>query len=163
MWKVFEQGTDEYGPIGHGWTYSAHPIGAAAGIANLKLIDDLGLMQNAGDVGAYLNAQMQAAIGDHPHVGEVRGEGMMCAVEFVKDKDSRTFFDPSQKIGPQIAGALVEKKSHWSRDATRRHSGFCPAILPDQTRGRRSCVQNRRCGQSDGLFLNANCVERAQN
>ncbi len=61
-------------------------------------------------LGAYLNAQMQAAIGDHPHVGEVRGEGMMCAVEFVKDKDSRTFFDPSQKIGPQIAGALVEKK-----------------------------------------------------
>ncbi|MDT8327906.1 MAG: aminotransferase class III-fold pyridoxal phosphate-dependent enzyme, partial [Roseovarius sp.] len=36
MWKVLEQGTDENGPIGHGWTYSAHPIGAAAGVANLK-------------------------------------------------------------------------------------------------------------------------------
>jgi L-2,4-diaminobutyrate transaminase len=39
VWKVLEQGTDENGPIGHGWTYSAHPIGAAAGVANLKLID----------------------------------------------------------------------------------------------------------------------------
>ena len=41
VWKVLEQGTDENGPIGHGWTYSAHPICAAAGVANLKLIDDL--------------------------------------------------------------------------------------------------------------------------
>ena len=44
VWKVLEDGTDEYGPIGHGWTYSAHPIGAAAGVANLKLIDELGLV-----------------------------------------------------------------------------------------------------------------------
>src|SRR5690606_40467904 len=41
VWKVLERGTDENGPIGHGWTYSAHPIGAAAGVANLKLIDEL--------------------------------------------------------------------------------------------------------------------------
>ncbi len=47
MWKVLEDGTDEFGPIGHGWTYSAHPICAAAGVANLKLIDDLGLVPNA--------------------------------------------------------------------------------------------------------------------
>ena len=37
VWTVLEKGTDEYGPIGHGWTYSAHPIGAAAGVANLEL------------------------------------------------------------------------------------------------------------------------------
>ena len=47
VWKVLERGTDEFGPIGHGWTYSAHPIGAAAGVANLKLIDELGLVDNA--------------------------------------------------------------------------------------------------------------------
>ena len=44
VWQVLEQGTDENGPLGHGWTYSAHPIGAAAGVANLKLIDDLNLV-----------------------------------------------------------------------------------------------------------------------
>ncbi len=107
MWKVLEQGTDETGPIGHGWTYSAHPIGAAAGIANLKLIDDLNLIENAGSVGAYLNEAMHDALGDHPNVGEIRGEGMLCAVEFVKDRETRTFFDAGDKVGAQIAGALA--------------------------------------------------------
>ena len=107
MWKVLEQGTDENGPIGHGWTYSAHPVGAAAGVANLKLLDDLNLVQNAGDVGNYLNAQMRAALAEHPHVGEVRGEGMLCAVELVRDRDARKFFDPSEKVGPRIASALL--------------------------------------------------------
>jgi len=107
MWKVLEQGTDETGPIGHGWTYSAHPIGAAAGIANLKLIDDLNLIENAGSVGAYLNQAMHDALGDHPNVGEIRGEGMLCAVEFVKDRETRTFFDAGDKVGARIAGALA--------------------------------------------------------
>ena len=47
VWAVLEQGTDEMGPIGHGWTYSAHPLCAAAGVANLELIDSLGLVENA--------------------------------------------------------------------------------------------------------------------
>ena len=107
MWKVLEQGTDENGPIGHGWTYSAHPIGAAAGVANLKLLDELSLVSHAGSVGAYLNAAMKDALGDHAHVGDIRGEGMLCAVEFVADKDKRTFYDAGDKIGPQVAGALA--------------------------------------------------------
>ncbi len=107
MWKVLEQGTDENGPIGHGWTYSAHPIGAAAGVANLKLLDDLNLIENNREVGAYLNAAMRDALGDHPHVGDIRGEGMMCAVEFVKERDGRHFFDAADKIGPQVTTALM--------------------------------------------------------
>lgn len=107
MWKVLEQGTDENGPIGHGWTYSAHPIGAAAGVANLKLLDDLNLIANNREVGGYLNRGMAEALGAHAHVGEVRGEGMLCAVEFVKDRDSRTFFDAADKVGPQISAALA--------------------------------------------------------
>ena len=109
MWKVLERGTDENGPIGHGWTYSAHPIGAAAGVANLKLIDDLKLVENAGTVGKYLNDTMRAALADHPNVGDVRGEGMLCAVEMVSDRDTRTFFDPSQKVGPSIAAKLLDQ------------------------------------------------------
>jgi len=106
VWKVLEQGTDEYGPLGHGWTYSAHPIGAAAGVANLKVIDSLNLVANAGDVGPYLTQQLAQAIGDHPHVGEVRGEGMLSAVELVKDRDSRTFYDAADKITPQVVAAM---------------------------------------------------------
>ncbi|OIQ26813.1 MAG: hypothetical protein BM562_16360 [Alphaproteobacteria bacterium MedPE-SWcel] len=109
VWSVLEKGTDENGPIGHGWTYSAHPIGAAAGVANLKLLDDLNLVANAGEVGAYLNASMAEALAAHPNVGDIRGEGMLCAVEFVKDKDSRIFFDAADKIGPQISAKLLEQ------------------------------------------------------
>ncbi|MEX0957132.1 MAG: aspartate aminotransferase family protein [Rhizobiaceae bacterium] len=107
VWKVLEQGTDENGPIGHGWTYSAHPIGAAAGVANLKLIDSLGLVKNAGETGAYFNGAMTAALGSHAHVGDVRGVGMLCAVEFVEDRETRKFYDPARKIGPQVAAALL--------------------------------------------------------
>ncbi len=109
VWDVLEKGTDENGPLGHGWTYSAHPIGAAAGVANLTLIDDLDLIGNATKVGDYLNKQMHAALGDHPQVGDIRGTGMLCAVEFVEDRDTRKFYDPAQKIGPQIAGALLSR------------------------------------------------------
>ncbi len=115
VWKVLEQGTDENGPIGHGWTYSAHPIGAAAGVANLKLLDELNLVENAGSVGAYLNKSMAEALGDHAHVGDIRGEGMLCAVEFVQDKDSRRFFDAGDKIGPQVSATLLAQDNVIAR------------------------------------------------
>ncbi|WP_404405628.1 aspartate aminotransferase family protein [Pelagibacterium halotolerans] len=108
VWKVLEDGTDEFGPIGHGWTYSAHPIGAAAGVANLNLIDQLGLVENAGKTGAYLNKAMAAALADHPYVAEVRGEGMICAVELAKDKEATEFFDVSEKVGPRISAEMAK-------------------------------------------------------
>jgi L-2,4-diaminobutyrate transaminase len=109
VWKVLERGTDENGAIGHGWTYSAHPIGAAAGIANLKLIDDLDLVTNAGATGGYFNKTMQRALGDHPNVGEVRGEGMLCAVELVERKEGRKLFEPAGQQGPKVAAALLKR------------------------------------------------------
>lgn len=109
LWRVLEQGSDEFGPIGHGWTYSSHPLCAAAGVANLELVDELDLVRNAAEVGAYLNAALKDALGDHPLVGDVRGEGLLAAVEFVRDRDDRVFFDSSQKVGPRIAAALLER------------------------------------------------------
>jgi len=109
VWQVLEDGTDEFGPIGHGWTYSAHPIGAAAGVANLNLIDSLGLVANAKSAGAYFKAALVDALGDHPNVGDIRGDGLLCAVEFVSDRDSRRFFDPAAKTGPQVAAALLKE------------------------------------------------------
>ncbi len=106
VWRVLEQGTDENGPIGHGWTYSAHPIGAAAGVANLKLLDDLNLITNAGEIGGYLKQSLVQALGDHPNVGDIRGEGLLCAVEFVEDRADRKFFDPARKIGPTISATM---------------------------------------------------------
>lgn len=109
VWQVLEQGTDEFGAIGHGWTYSAHPICAAAGVANLKLVDELGVLSNAADTGAYFIQNMQQALAEHPHVGDVRGEGLMCAIELVEDRASRKLYDPVGKIGPQIAAALLNR------------------------------------------------------
>ena len=109
MWQVLMQGTDENGPIGHGWTYSAHPIGAAAGVANLELIDRLGLVEAAGKVGAHLNARMTEALGDHPNVGEVRGAGLLCAVEIVRDRDTRTFFDAAEGVGGKVVAAMMRR------------------------------------------------------
>ncbi|MAY85230.1 MAG: hypothetical protein CML02_00660 [Pseudooceanicola sp.] len=127
MWKVLEQGTDENGPIGHGWTYSAHPIGAAAGVANLKLLDDLNLVQNAGEVGSYLNDKMRDALADHPHVGDVRGEGMWCAVEFVEDKANRKFYAPYGKVGAQVAAAMLAQDKVIARSMPQADMlGFAP-------------------------------------
>ena len=109
MFKVLEQGTDGMGPMGHGWTYSAHPIGAAAGVANLKLIDEMGLVDNAAAVGAHLRAALTDAIGDHPNVGEIRGEGMLAAVELVADRDARTPFDPVGAHAGKVVAAMRER------------------------------------------------------
>jgi L-2,4-diaminobutyrate transaminase len=107
LWKILEQGADKMGPIGHGWTYSAHPLCVAAGVANLNVIDDQGLVANAADTGAYFNQSLKEALGDHAIVGDVRGEGLLAAIEFVQDRDDRTFFDPALKVGPQIAAATL--------------------------------------------------------
>ena len=108
LWEVLEQGSNQLGPIGHGWTYSAHPLCAAAGVANLEVIDKLGLVDNAGETGRWFNEALKSALADHPMVGDVRGEGLIAAVEFVEDKPGRKLFDPSRKVGPQVAAALLE-------------------------------------------------------
>jgi L-2,4-diaminobutyrate transaminase len=109
MWQVLVQGSDRMGAIGHGWTYSAHPLCVAAGIANLELIDEMNLVENALSVGAYFRQQLADALSEHRHVGEVRGEGLMAAVEFVEDRDDRRFFDPAKAIGQKVAAALLER------------------------------------------------------
>ena len=108
VYDVLMQGTDDSGPIGHGWTYSAHPICAAAGVANLKLIDEMNIVANTAEVGPYLLKELQSALGDHPNVGEIRGEGLLAAVELVEEKAGRKFFDPQKKVGPTLAAKIRE-------------------------------------------------------
>ncbi len=129
VWKVLEQGTDAMGSIGHGWTYSAHPVGAAAGVANLTLIDRLGLVANANDVGGYLARTMRAALGDHPNVGDIRGEGLLCAVEFVEDRETRRPFDPARKLVPQIAATMLAQERVIARAMPQGDIlGFAPPL-----------------------------------
>lgn len=109
VWRALEQGAEHLGALGHGWTCSAHPLCCAAAIANLDLIDELGLIENAHEVGAYFNGILVEALADHPIVGDVRGEGLMAAVELVEDKAERCLFDPARKVGALAAAAMLER------------------------------------------------------
>lgn len=74
--------------VGHGYTYSAHPVSAAVGLEALRLYED-GLLDNGVRAGARLMAGLQA-LRDHPLVGDVRGRGMLAAIELVVDKERKT-------------------------------------------------------------------------
>jgi L-2,4-diaminobutyrate transaminase len=108
VFDVLSQGSDAHGPLYHGWTYSAHPVSAAAGVATLKLVDDLGLVQNAATVGPYLKQRLQDAVGAHPNVAEVRGEGLLAAVELMENPATRTHFPP-MSVAPKIAAAMLSR------------------------------------------------------
>jgi len=74
--------------VGHGFTYSAHPVSAAVGLEVLKLYEG-GLLENGRKAGARLMAGLQS-LSDHPLVGDVRGRGMLAAIELVTDKEKKT-------------------------------------------------------------------------
>ena len=99
-------GTDDFGPLGHGWTYSAHPIGAAAGVATLDLVDKLGLVENAATTGAYLLERLQDRLADHPDVAEARGIGLLAAVELMADPAAGEWYPP-MTVGPQIVTEMT--------------------------------------------------------
>ena len=109
VWQVLEQGAEQMGPIGHGYTYSAHPLCAAAGNANLDILENEDLTANARDVGAYFQERLQAIFASHPLVGEARGVGLLGALEFMADGEQRIPFDPGLKVGARVAGACGER------------------------------------------------------
>ena len=86
VWKVIEQGSEELGPMGHGWTYSGHTLGTVAGLANLDILERESLTENARDTGVYLQQQFYEAFDNYPQVCEVHGMGLVNALEFVADK-----------------------------------------------------------------------------
>ncbi len=93
----------------HAYTYSAHPVSCAVALENLRIIREEGLVEMAGEKGAELIRNLEQACGDHPHVGEVRGKGLMAAVEVVADRDTRELFPASAKVGPRLLKAIDER------------------------------------------------------
>lgn len=129
VWRVLEQGTGELGPIGHGWTYSGHALGCAAGLANLAIIEREGLTANAAETGAYLQQRMAETFADHPIVGDVRGVGMLAALEFSADPARRTHFDPALKVGPRLSAAALERDLITRAMPQGDILGFAPALV----------------------------------
>ena len=93
----------------HAYTYSAHPVGCAVGCAMLDLVQREDFPGQAAVKGERMIKGLEAALGGHPHVGEVRGLGLMAAVEIVADKATREEFDPGEKVGARIHDAAVER------------------------------------------------------
>ena len=87
------------GTFGHGFTYSGHPVPAAVAIETLKIYDEIDIGGHVGIVGPHMQAELRRRFADHPLVGEVRGTGLIAAVELVADKASHTNFDPAAKVG----------------------------------------------------------------
>lgn len=87
----------------HGNTYQAHPLGCAAALANLDLVQKDGLVENAGKVGSYFLGKLQALQERQPHIGEARGKGLMIGVELVKDKKTKEKFADSELFGHKVA------------------------------------------------------------
>ena len=108
VWRTLVEGEKKFGPFGHGYTYSAHPIGAATALANLDIIESEGLVEAAAARGRHLHERLQQAFKDHPLVGEIRGFGLIGVVEFVARKDPPEAFDPGHKVAIRIALKALE-------------------------------------------------------
>ena len=108
VWAVLRDASPEMGAFMHGFTYSGHPVGGAVGLANLDIMEREGLVENSAAMGAYLREQLSERVGANPYIGEIRGAGLMVAVEFVADKASRRFFDPQAQPHRIVARNALE-------------------------------------------------------
>ena len=123
----------------HAYTYSAHPVGCAVALRTLRIIDEEDFPGAAAEKGAALLARLRSALADHPHVGEVRGQGLMCGVELVQDKATKAEFPPQEKIGTRVQAEALERGLFKSRPRRRLPAGPADHHHP---RAARACRGN---------------------
>ncbi|ETX06932.1 MAG: aminotransferase [Candidatus Entotheonella gemina] len=92
----------------HAYTYSGHPTCCAVAIANIKIIDEEGLVQRAAEMGNRLHEGLHT-MDDMDHVGNIRGIGMMAGVELVEDKATKQSFPASAKYGARVGQELMKR------------------------------------------------------
>jgi 4-aminobutyrate aminotransferase len=108
----------KWSPFSHGTTFGGNPIACAAALATLEVIRDEGLLENARLQGAYLLEQLRELQAETPIIGDVRGVGLMIAVEFVRPGTSK---EPGSEAARHIlqrsleAGLLTYPCGHWSQ------------------------------------------------
>jgi adenosylmethionine-8-amino-7-oxononanoate aminotransferase len=93
----------------HAYTYSAHPVGCAVAVAMMDIVEKEDFPGQAATKGERFLKNLKEALADHPNVGEVRGLGLMCAVEIVKDKATKEEFAPGEKVGPRVHGEAMQR------------------------------------------------------
>src|SRR5581483_1118329 len=109
VWGVIESQSAKAGLFGHGYTYSAHPVGAAAALATLKVLDEERVVAHVAELAPYLHSQMREAVGGHPLVGEIRGAGFMLGIELVQDRATRKPFPKEALVGRRLLKNLFSR------------------------------------------------------
>ncbi len=103
--SAFERGS---GIFQHGFTYQSHPVATAAGNAVLDYLEAHQLFERVDPISKTLRENL-APLLLHPHVGDIRGLGLLLGIEFVKDKSTREAFPPSENIAERIRQAAMEE------------------------------------------------------
>lgn len=106
IYETFAKGS---GFFQHGHTYMGHPLACAAGLAVQETIRHDDLLRNVGTMGALLRRRLGERFGNHPHVGDIRGRGLMQAVELVEDRSSKAPFDPALKLHARVKKAAMAR------------------------------------------------------
>ena len=106
---VYDAVANGSGALKHGQTYNAHPIGCAAALAVQGVIREEDLLNRVAQAGERLMALLKDRLGDHAHVGDIRGRGLLQAIELVTDRDSKAPFDPELKVHERAKGEAFER------------------------------------------------------
>ncbi len=96
-------------PWMHAYTYSGHPTTCAVALATLDIVEKEDLPGQAATKGEAMLQQYKDALGNHPHVGNIRGKGMMHGIEIVKDKSTKEWFEPEFGLGAKLTKAMLER------------------------------------------------------
>jgi 4-aminobutyrate--pyruvate transaminase len=108
VFDIMANESNAIGTFGHGFTYSGHPVPAAVAIETLKIYDETDMGGHVSRVGPYLQSELRRRFAGHELIGEVRGTGLIAAMELVADKGSKTNFDPKMKVGPRLTKIMEE-------------------------------------------------------
>lgn len=95
------------GSFQHGHTYHGHPMAAAAGRAVLAALLSRDLVARSARQGAALDAALRAALGQHAHIGDLRGRGLFRGIELVADRETKAPFDPGLKLHAKVKAAAM--------------------------------------------------------
>ncbi|SHE70143.1 hypothetical protein SAMN05444279_106140 [Ruegeria intermedia] len=106
---IYEAIRDGSGFFQHGHTYVGHPVATAAALAVLQKLTDRNLPERARAMGDALHERLQAAFGQHPNVGDLRGRGLFRGIELVADRDTRAPFDPGLGVAAKIKKAAFDE------------------------------------------------------
>ena len=114
------------GTFAHGFTYSAHPVCAAVAVRTLELMEERRILEHVREVAPVMQGRLQK-LADHPLVGNVRGVGLVGAVELVADKATKRAFDPKKMVGLNCSEFAL---NHGLITRAMTDSlGFCPPLI----------------------------------